>query len=531
MFNIKDETYSKILIILFSCSFIYIISFILFSDFRKLIFITPDDASYYLKIAQNFSKGSGFSFDGINQTNGFQPLWQYILIPFAYFKIKPELMLRIAFILQVILLSASAIIFCRAQSKIFKAGAILPGGIIFLMFVFFNGVNGMETALMIFFVSLLYFYCIKKNMLEENNFKDEFITGMILGLVILSRLDMIFLASAIGIFSMVNILLNKEGRQRSLIKISLIVSGTAIIVSPYLTYNYLKFGNIIPISGYLKTTFPLYSEPEKLRYIFSYRESIFAFSAFIYFIWFLFTLKKVRKQSSNIKAFTYYMAIFALFVMIYFLYTILFLNWVIFSWYFISYSIFASLAVSLPFHYFLKFRKQRLRDVAVIFISALMTVYGIYKIYNLYENRFSQAGNNWNIESYNAAEWIKNNTDSNEIFAMRDAGHFSFFSDRRVINLDGLVNNFEYQEILKNKKLNEYLKKHDVRYLVQHGIWNRDEIIDGNYDTLQIDFISHRYSSESDPILVRKKDEFYRSAPYLDDNFRVSFIIWKLNQQ
>ncbi|MEZ4689439.1 MAG: hypothetical protein R3A12_04375 [Ignavibacteria bacterium] len=32
---------------------------------------------------------------------------------------------------------------------------------------------------------------------------------------------------------------------------------------------------------------------------------------------------------------------------------------------------------------------------------------------------------------------------------MKDAGHFSYFSGREVINLDGLVNSFEFQEILR----------------------------------------------------------------------------------
>jgi hypothetical protein len=35
----------------------------------------PDDAFYYLKIAQNFARGAGSSFDGINPTNGYHPLW------------------------------------------------------------------------------------------------------------------------------------------------------------------------------------------------------------------------------------------------------------------------------------------------------------------------------------------------------------------------------------------------------------------------------------------------------------------------
>ncbi|HPD62550.1 MAG TPA: hypothetical protein PLP77_04035, partial [Anaerolineaceae bacterium] len=39
-----------------------------------------DDAFYYYKVAQNVLSGHGFSFDGINLTNGFHPLWMVICL-------------------------------------------------------------------------------------------------------------------------------------------------------------------------------------------------------------------------------------------------------------------------------------------------------------------------------------------------------------------------------------------------------------------------------------------------------------------
>ena len=45
--------------------------------------VTPDDTFYYLQIARNIVDGNGPSFDGINNTNGFHPLWLAALLPFA----------------------------------------------------------------------------------------------------------------------------------------------------------------------------------------------------------------------------------------------------------------------------------------------------------------------------------------------------------------------------------------------------------------------------------------------------------------
>ncbi|RIK27074.1 MAG: hypothetical protein DCC54_04475, partial [Anaerolineae bacterium] len=40
-----------------------------------------DDAYYYFKVAQNISEGLGSTFDGINPTNGYHPLWMLVCIP------------------------------------------------------------------------------------------------------------------------------------------------------------------------------------------------------------------------------------------------------------------------------------------------------------------------------------------------------------------------------------------------------------------------------------------------------------------
>ena len=43
-----------------------------------------DDAYYYLVIARNAASGQGFTADGLSPTNGFQPLWMWLLVPIAW---------------------------------------------------------------------------------------------------------------------------------------------------------------------------------------------------------------------------------------------------------------------------------------------------------------------------------------------------------------------------------------------------------------------------------------------------------------
>ena len=43
--------------------------------------LTFDDAYYYFGIARNVADGHGSTFDGINSTNGYHPLWLALCVP------------------------------------------------------------------------------------------------------------------------------------------------------------------------------------------------------------------------------------------------------------------------------------------------------------------------------------------------------------------------------------------------------------------------------------------------------------------
>src|SRR5262252_3931944 len=45
--------------------------------------LTADDSYYYLVTAKNAAHGFGFTFDQMNPTNGFHPLWGHVLVPLA----------------------------------------------------------------------------------------------------------------------------------------------------------------------------------------------------------------------------------------------------------------------------------------------------------------------------------------------------------------------------------------------------------------------------------------------------------------
>ena len=124
-------------------------------------------------------------------------------------------------------------------------------------------------------------------------------------------------------------------------------------------------------------------------------------------------------------------------------------------------------------------------------------------------------------------EDIKAITKPTDLLASTDSGALSFWTERRVVNLDGLVNNYDYQQVLRNGTLSVYLKTLGVNYLAV-GIWTEpkaattraepmyrhrlapDAVYSNQYDTYRFSVYSYLYGVDSDEIIFKPKDEAYR---------------------
>jgi hypothetical protein len=75
---------------------------------------------------------------------------------------------------------------------------------------------------------------------------------------------------------------------------------------------------------------------------------------------------------------------------------------------------------------------------------------------------------------YNAALWIAENAPADTVFASWNAGQLGFFSNRTVINLDGVINNVDYYErVLRGSlPLEDYLIENKVDYIVDYSIYH-----------------------------------------------------------
>ncbi len=164
-----------------------------------------DDAFYYYKVANNVLNGQGFSFDGINLSNGFHPLWMVVCLGvFWLSRFHLLLPLRVLIVVSGILNGFTGIVLLRLLRKYLPLTAAILGSSVWMLLpsIHFNfTARGLESTITAFFVALLLY---KSSSLlsegEEKRSKGLILVGLIAALTILSRLDTLFVVALVGFF-------------------------------------------------------------------------------------------------------------------------------------------------------------------------------------------------------------------------------------------------------------------------------------------------------------------------------------------
>lgn len=168
---------------------------------------TRDDAYYYFKVAQNITEGHGVTFDGINPTNGYHPLWMIVCIPiFALARFDVILPLRVMLMVMAVLDAATAVLIYRlVKNNLSHAVAILAASFWAFNFYIHSIVYkfGLETPLAAFAV-VLFIYKLsqfEKEWRAKPVTTRQLITFAVIAVIVMfSRLDLVFLAVIGGVW-------------------------------------------------------------------------------------------------------------------------------------------------------------------------------------------------------------------------------------------------------------------------------------------------------------------------------------------
>jgi Dolichyl-phosphate-mannose-protein mannosyltransferase len=494
------------------------------SDVRHLLVIVADDASYFMTTARNIAAGRGMTFDGIHPTNGFHPLWLLLLAALFLLHGTPELMLRLVLLLQGLLLAAAFLLLYRAHARMFSARTALVSAILFIFLVALQCLNGMESALFTLLLMALYSYGLRLSQ-RPFSLKQALLFGVMLGFVVLSRLDMLFIGVAV-LICCAPYVVDRRTRSRTVAAIIVAGLGSCAVVTPYLLFNYAQSGAIMPISGALKSSFPIVALSADTRAAIDPRFYACVALAVGWLLW-----RMVRTASPpptrGDSYFSLSTTVVAWAVLLHFLHTLLFMKWGVFAWHFVLYRLFAVLLSAAIIDSLLR-SKPAISTPGYWFYWATLTVLLALATVKEYTADWYSLNGSWHAAVYNAALWAREHTDERAIFAMSDSGHFAYFSCRRVINLDGLANNMEYQQAIADRHVNQYLRDNQVGYLVQHAVHGHDDVVRGDYVSMALRFESHRFGGLSDAVVVRRQDEVYRSPQYFDGSDAVVLLIWSL---
>ncbi|MEO6923068.1 MAG: hypothetical protein ABI142_04530, partial [Bryocella sp.] len=224
------------------------------------VYLFSDDAFYYLDIARNSLGRTGFTFDGQHISNGFHPLWEWVLVGlgklgWVHYSDLDGTLMRVFFV-NTLLLGVAAGTFCAACARYFQPRLLalltVAPGVFWLLFAavtpaYFSTwyyANGMESALALLFFSLA--------LLLYDDGQEGLLrlaaVGVCLGLAVLARLDDVFLALAIA--GWIVLRAEKTERVRKLFALSPI----ALLLAAYLTYNRVSVGVFLPLSGAAKAS-------------------------------------------------------------------------------------------------------------------------------------------------------------------------------------------------------------------------------------------------------------------------------------
>lgn len=205
-----------------------------------------DDSYLCWDIARRWAGGHPMTQDGIHFTNGFQPLWVFLLIPvFSFFPSDPILPGKIALVLLALFNVATGVfLFLLVKEVASRKGAFFA---LFLWmaspYVIVQGINGMETALVILLMAITLWFYLTRVRDKPYSWRRFLVLGLLAGLTMLARLDQAFLLLALGI----DVLWKR--RKKALAPFALVGLGFLAMLSPWFLLSYHYTGSLIPVSG------------------------------------------------------------------------------------------------------------------------------------------------------------------------------------------------------------------------------------------------------------------------------------------
>jgi len=208
-----------------------------------------DDTYYYLVVARHVAAGDGFTFDGLHPTNGYQPLWLFLLIPLFIIFPGEFPPLRGLILLQAIVLAIALLLLWRIVHRRWSpaAAAALPLLILGLPGARFLWL-GMESALFLLLLVIAWGAWQRLDAGRRPQESDWWWFGACCAALWTARLE----GGIVLLAALVLLAPKLRAMARPLRPLLALCLPSAALSVAYVGWNISSFGTWLPISGRVK---------------------------------------------------------------------------------------------------------------------------------------------------------------------------------------------------------------------------------------------------------------------------------------
>ncbi len=431
----------------------------------------PDDAFYYFMIARNTVQLGSVSIDGVSTTNGFHPLWWIALMPlFGWRAPLGDLQVHIA-------LSAASMLEAVSIFGIGRIAARLTGrdglgALAALLYAanpmaILQATNGLETALGMATLTAFWLQMLR-TLNRPPSWKSATITGALGGLMFLARSDSVFFLA----FALLALLW--FGGMRSAWRGAALIGIVALVViAPWFIWSRIAVGSWLQESG-VAVPFAIRARLalEDSSAAAVWRESLRQLTAPAFWLrgdptglplvggvlmW-LIALAGLawrwRRSAPRVEMAALLPLLVASAALIVFHAAI---RWYPRPWYFIPAAAAWSVCFVVAAASFLH-RRALLFSMVVVSLS-----YFLISGYAFWWAGFYP----WQREMRDASDWIAQNSPNESELGSFNSGIYAYYSGRRVVNLDGVVNHDAYVAV-KNRSVLPYLRRVGIDLLIDY---------------------------------------------------------------
>ncbi len=439
--------------------------------------LTFDDAYYYFEVAKNIAAGHGSTFDQINHTNGYHPLWMGLsTLPFlagldGLAAVRSLLLLQLAG--WFLTLATIAGVVARARQGWSRLGdrpgaawcdgAMLTAFVLLAVnpFVLKLFVNGLESNL----VGLVGAVLLARSAAAGGRFTTgttarwRWVTGALLAVAFLSRTDALLLFAVLGVWCLL--------QSRAVRPLVELFALPAIALAGFVAVNLIWFGEPTQVSGEVKRL-PLTASRVALV-------AGFAVIALAVLAWgrrAAPATSRFPRTSAFARSTAWYAATCISLVAYYVV-----LQSVPYLWYFAPVALYAIVLALMAVADFAEGAlvespgtRAPARAAAPVLAILLIPLLGGLA----YQTREITDPNLRSLQTGNrrAGEWISAHLPSDAVLGSFDAGVVGYFTEQRVMNLDGVINSYEYLDARRagTEATTRFLRDRDLGYLVNHGL-------------------------------------------------------------